>query len=102
MTTPDNIIRKTKGYNGVYSCPGPLTRMYTGSRGGVYNGTCVDDDGNPVGDSPYNVNWVPSDPLVTYTNYLYPRWESETEYKDRKSTRLNSSHTDIYRMPSSA
>ena len=28
--------------------------------------------------------------------------ETETYYKDRKSTRLNSSHTDISRMPSSA
>ena len=26
----------------------------------------------------------------------------EKEFKDRKSTRLNSSHTDISRMPSSA
>ena len=34
-------------------------------------------------------------PVISHTNYGLPK-------EDRKSTRLNSSHTDISRMPSSA
>ena len=36
---------------------------------------------------------------IWYANYLGDRL---TPFLDRKSTRLNSSHTDISRMPSSA
>ena len=38
----------------------------------------------------------------TFPEYLYPADEVLTIKADRKSTRLNSSHTDISRMPSSA
>ena len=34
--------------------------------------------------------------------FLVQYWGGPTTYRDRKSTRLNSSHTDISRMPSSA
>ena len=37
-----------------------------------------------------------------YGNGPYPMKESQKPQPDRKSTRLNSSHTDISRMPSSA
>ena len=44
--------------------------------------------------------------LVILTTSLAPSYAKETNKedgdKDRKSTRLNSSHTDISRMPSSA
>ena len=35
-------------------------------------------------------------------SYFDPKLKKRVYYKDRKSTRLNSSHTDISRMPSSA
>ena len=41
-----------------------------------------------------------NEPLkVTRVTYHFPAWPDP---RDRKSTRLNSSHTDISRMPSSA
>ena len=46
------------------------------------------------------------DVLVTYANDsrhgIFEHMRLEEELSDRKSTRLNSSHTDISRMPSSA
>ena len=58
---------------------------------------------------------IEQEPLKIYTCYKCPYFETrmgENDYckkakkhrdgKDRKSTRLNSSHTDISRMPSSA
>ena len=38
---------------------------------------------------------------ITWAYFKYKRIEN-TQWLDRKSTRLNSSHTDISRMPSSA
>ena len=42
------------------------------------------------------------DYLYTYLRTFYKDDNRPTGWKDRKSTRLNSSHTDISRMPSSA
>ena len=42
-------------------------------------------------------------PLVSlWTPALGTAFDYTIQYRDRKSTRLNSSHTDISRMPSSA
>jgi hypothetical protein len=79
-TSPDNIMRKVRAYNGADQCPGPPTQIFTASYGGIYNGTCVDDEGNPVGGSPYEIDDIQTDPLWKYGNRLYPRWESEDEY----------------------
>ena len=54
--------------------------------------TYCSDSTSPTSPSD-NPDWV---------NALIKKYESEPVGKDRKSTRLNSSHTDISRMPSSA
>ena len=46
---------------------------------------------------PFRV-WIPEQPILV----LGYSQEPEQELKDRKSTRLNSSHSDRSRMPSSA
>ena len=40
--------------------------------------------------------------VINFINSQYMNWLQQRDWLDRKSTRLNSSHTDISRMPSSA
>lgn len=93
-TTPDNIMRKVRAYGGTDFCPGPATRIYSGSRGGIYNGTCVDDNGDPVGGSPFEINDTNPEPLFYYEPALYPRWSSETDY-DWQSTATGAGFTPL-------
>ena len=46
--------------------------------------------------------WVSGDYVIAETSYSYGETKEEEEKRDRKSTRLNSSHESISRMPSSA
>ena len=52
-----------------------------------------------------DIGWLNTHYTFSFANYYDPQWNgyrSLRVLKDRKSTRLNSSHTDISRMPSSA
>ena len=54
--------------------------------------------------SPRNERTITSDGLDTFSMEMSRSsdWNSENYFKDRKSTRLNSSHIEESRMPSSA
>ena len=45
---------------------------------------------------------VPGDKTITIDTLATEEYKARFRRQDRKSTRLNSSHTDISRMPSSA
>ena len=62
-------------------------------------------DRNPTHDLNDNSYWKTESDLEVYNNGIYNEAGNDSYYRfmvDRKSTRLNSSHRSLSRMPSSA
>lgn len=75
-TTPDEIMRKLKGYNGVDSCPGPAPKLYGVLTGGVMsNQVSTGFPPSPIPGSPFYL-----DDRGSGTSVMFPRWDAETAY----------------------
>lgn len=75
-TTPDEIMRKVRAYNGVSSCPGPAPKLYGVLIGGVMtNNVSSGFPPSPVSGSPFY-----SDDRGLGTSVIYPRWTGESIY----------------------
>ena len=88
--------------NGVGNCGTPGgTPVANGLSGQPVNGRCGPGTRQPfVVISPYaKKNYVSH---VQISQASIPQFIEDNWLKDRKSTRLNSSHRSLYRMPSSA
>ena len=75
-TTPDEIMQKVRGFNGVLSCPGPAPRLYGALIGGVMsNSVSSGFPPSPIAGSPFY-----SDDRGLGSSVIYPRWTGETAY----------------------
>lgn len=75
-TTPDQIMRKVRGYGGASNCPGPAPKLYGVLIGGVMSNTVTSGfPPSPVSGSPFN-----SDDRGIINDVVYPRWTGETAY----------------------
>lgn len=75
-TTPDQIMRKARGYNGVNNCPGPISKIYGVLIGGVMsNQVSTGFPPSPIAGSPFT-----ADDRGLGTGVIFPRWTSETAY----------------------
>lgn len=75
-TTPEQIMRKVRGYNGVSNCPGPAPKLYGVLTGGVMtNQVSSGFPPSPIAGSPFS-----ADDRGLGTSIIYPRWTGETAY----------------------
>ena len=84
-----------KYYGGISNPGNNLCEAITDSGYSSYNPKIIDDWINAQSESYLGEDWD-GEEINRYIDEL------KNSEKDRKSTRLNSSHTDISRMPSSA
>ena len=103
-----DIINTRRSFVGVMAKAGAIARYRTPLRAALREGF-ADKEGwvNGIYAQPrvflYNTRMVPRDKAPqSFDDLLQPAWKDKMGMEDRKSTRLNSSHIQKSRMPSSA